>query len=44
MLFLALKEVQTITPKYTPKRYQWLKNKEVKCKKKLQLSPSRAAT
>ena len=44
MLFLALKKVQMVTPKYTPKTYQCLKSKHVKCKKKLQLSPSRTAT
>ena len=44
MLFLALKKVQMVTPKYTPKTYQWLKSKRVKYKKQLQLSLSRAAT
>ena len=43
MLFLALKKVQIVTPKYTPKTYQWLKSKHVKCKKKMQLSPRSAA-
>ena len=43
MLFLALKKVQMVTPKYTPKTYQWLKSKYVKCKKELQLSPRSAA-
>ena len=44
MLFLTLERFQMVTPKYTPKIYQWLKSKHVKCKKKLQSSPSRGAT